>query len=277
MSEIIGLKKQSKDGFIAECVQHYNYNKNLIRFEDGTTKYVSTYRFQNSDFLKAKTSFSHSMNEIACFYYLQQLGFLIPTYNDMYCLGFSNRMLFDMYNPRYRIAIEYDGFGHNNKRDCKKNKLCKEKGINIIRLREKSCEKLEDDISLNYNELPASWFSPQLESTLKIIINNIIEEYNIPIIVSVDFSTDKGKIKELYYKITNKDKPTKYYYKRERDRRDKKVLNKSKKQYKKDIIAYQILRNPNIKYRDIASKFQVSESTVRKIAKDYGIKRYKRR
>lgn len=54
----------------------------------------------------------------------------------------------DIYLPRYRLAIEYDGtYGHFSgkeiARDIRKNSKCGENCISLIRIRENSCPEFE--------------------------------------------------------------------------------------------------------------------------------------
>lgn len=64
-------------------------------------------------------------------------------------------MELDIYIPSKRIAIEYDGaFWHNPskiKRDTKKYQLCQEKGIYLIRIREKRLQEDERIANESYS------------------------------------------------------------------------------------------------------------------------------
>lgn len=60
----------------------------------------------------------------------------------------------DIYIPTYKIAIEYDGvYGHSKsvgqKRDEKKNYLCRQNDVILIRIREPLCPQLNNE-SINY-------------------------------------------------------------------------------------------------------------------------------
>jgi len=64
----------------------------------------------------------------------------------------------DIFIPHINFALEYDGFFYhssefNKKRDLRKNKVCKQKGITLLRIRENGLDKiLPHDIEYNYQK-----------------------------------------------------------------------------------------------------------------------------
>lgn len=59
------------------------------------------------------------------------------------------RMNFDVFIPKLNTAIEYDGqHWHRQERDARKNRLCRDAGITIIRVRESGCLPVEDCITI---------------------------------------------------------------------------------------------------------------------------------
>jgi very-short-patch-repair endonuclease len=85
-----------------------------------------------------------SFNESAVLFYIKKVHPDARKYQE-------DNVELDIYIPSINLAIEYDGEAfHNSERDHQKNLYCKEKGINIIRIREKGCEELNDGISKNY-------------------------------------------------------------------------------------------------------------------------------
>jgi len=81
-----------------------------------------------------------SFAEQAIFFYVKKL---YPDAISQYHASFLERMELDIYIPSIKYAIEYDGEPWHNKkkgaleRDKKKYKLCKEKGIKLVRIQEK--------------------------------------------------------------------------------------------------------------------------------------------
>lgn len=85
----------------------------------------------------------------------------------------------DIYIPEYKIAIEYDGiYGHSklsgNKRDEKKNIICQENSIILIRVREPGCMQLNTD-SINYiMESPKD-----IEKAIQFVLQKLNELTNV--------------------------------------------------------------------------------------------------
>lgn len=108
------------------CPIGHEYQANLLHRSSGTNCPVC-----NSG---RQTSFA----EQATFYYVKKL---YPDAISRYTAGFLGRMELDVYIPSINYAIEYDGEAWHKKdkiirEEIKYNK-CKEKGIKLIRLREK--------------------------------------------------------------------------------------------------------------------------------------------
>ncbi len=111
----------------------------------------------------------------------------------------------DIYIPYLKLGIEYDGeYFHRNKldKDLKKNLFFKERGIDIIRIREEGlpkikhcfniCRKLKSNTNKNNKEL---------EKIIHAIIKYINTKYNKNYNTTVDIEKDKNKI---LAKIKNK-------------------------------------------------------------------------
>ena len=81
------------------------------------------------------------------------------------------------------IAIEYDGYLHKNqkKRDKEKDRLCKESGITIYRIREPHVPLLNDGISKEYQLQDAHYFCPSLREAISIISSDISLKYLLSI------------------------------------------------------------------------------------------------
>ena len=92
-----------------------------------------------------------SFPEKAVLYYVEKVFTDVKANYKPEWLGLQE---LDIYIPEYKIAIEYDGiYGHSklsgNKRDEKKNIICQENSIILIRVREPGCMQLNTD-SINY-------------------------------------------------------------------------------------------------------------------------------
>lgn len=91
-----------------------------------------------------------SYNELFVASYFEQIGFKKIKRTDTKKIDSSLEGIeFDLYNNinGHKIAIEYDGghWGHNQKKDMKKNILCKKNNIMLIRIREPQLEKYDQD------------------------------------------------------------------------------------------------------------------------------------
>lgn len=152
------LDVQFEDGVIAK-------NKQYRAFKDGL--------IANPNF---KIALHTSINEFAIQYYLQKYGFeKAPPGTLSHLKGFGG-MEIDIYSQKHKIAIEYDGYLHvkNPRQDKLKNQACKENGITLIRVREKSAGQLEQDGIHQYMLSSGARLTPELERTIKQMINDVI-------------------------------------------------------------------------------------------------------
>lgn len=135
-----------------------------------------------------------SFNEKVIFYYIKKL------FNDAkenYRADFLNRKELDIFVPSLSLAIEYDGeYYHKNAlRDIKKNELCEENEIDVIRIREPNCPALPKKIhcfvrnTLNEDEL---------KEIVEFIIAYVNEKFKMNLVLDIDLSRDRPKIMEMY-------------------------------------------------------------------------------
>lgn len=90
----------------------------------------------------------------------------------------------DIYIPKLKIGIEYDGFRwHKSKmnieRDNRKDLACKEKGITLIRVREVGLVSLENSINIFRNNISS-------DESLEEVINEVLSRLNINTSVNID-------------------------------------------------------------------------------------------
>lgn len=94
-----------------------------------------------------------SFSEQAIYYYIKK--FYPDVINsDKEQIG----MELDIFIPKLNVAIEYDGktWHKNNKYELKKNKVCKEKNIKLIRIREEGLELYDDCICVVRKDIRSS-------------------------------------------------------------------------------------------------------------------------
>lgn len=127
-----------------------------------------------------------SFPEQAIFFYLKEFFHDIENSNKN-----EIGMELDIYIPSKRIAIEYDGsnWHKNSELELKKNNLCKENNITLIRIREIGLNPLEDCIIITRNDKKS-------ESSL----NNAIEQLfsYLKIKVDIDVERDSSLIYNQY-------------------------------------------------------------------------------
>lgn len=134
---------------------------------------------------------SISFPEKAIVYYISKLETNII---ESYKPDFLGGKEIDIYLPNKNIGIEYDGSAwHKNKsRDIKKNNLCIENNIKLIRVRENGCPKLDNSSIDYYFEKTESF------SNLNKIIHKIIYDLYK---VKIDINIEKDRFE--IYRIVN--------------------------------------------------------------------------
>lgn len=128
-----------------------------------------------------------SFPEQAINYYLKK------AYSDILANDRHLQVELDIYIPSIKTAIEYDGyFAHKNKyiKDIKKNEICKNNNIRLIRIREDKLENLTDNNSINI--ICKQNNTKSLEES----INKLADLLNLEL--DIDITRDEAKIKELY-------------------------------------------------------------------------------
>lgn len=158
----------TKKGEQAKIIKYSSFRNVVIEFENGN-QIITTYDRFKKGLISSNTKKKYlktSVNEFTVLYALRPYGFEKYPTGSLKDIGFGNREL-DLYNKQYNIAIEYDGMFHNKliKKDKAKDKLCKDAGISIIRIRER-CIQLSDGISKEFVLNDGHYFSPALQECL---------------------------------------------------------------------------------------------------------------
>ena len=103
----------------------------------------------------------------------------------------------DIYVPERRMAIEYDGqeWHKNIERDLKKIDMCKQKGIELVNVREPKCPNL--DITDNSIYILSDMSDKEFERVLTVMLR---EKLNI--VCSINLNEDRFRIYGLYMNTT---------------------------------------------------------------------------
>lgn len=152
------------------CPEGHEYTASLLHRSAGTNCPIC-----NSG---RQTSFA----EQAVYFYIKKL---FPDALNRYNELFSNSMELDIYIPSIKLAIEYDGMAWHKsdklEREKRKYKLCKEKGIKLIRLMEKPPEGgilLTADESLTI--LDGNMYEKKhLEKCIRMLLDKLDPESNM--------------------------------------------------------------------------------------------------
>lgn len=214
--KILSETYMANNGQTFKAINYKNFYDIDIQFEDGTiVEHVQLSKMrcgevQNPNcMLKRKDS----INEYTILYYLQKYGFRKAKSTEIKSMGFKNMEL-DCYNPQLKLAIEYDGFywhkgEKQEERDKRKNALCKNNSINLIRIRELGNLLIDNDNDnvIQYSLPNAHTFNKQFEDLLKKVFADINTRYSINIDTSsVDLERDRKDILKGYWQ-RYKDKP----------------------------------------------------------------------
>ena len=131
-----------------------------------------------------------SFPEKAVAYYFQKIdNSVIEGYND------SNLQIteLDIYSPRKRVGVEYDGQRwhkkQTTKRDIAKNEKCKAAGITLYRIREAGCDPLLNNSSIDF------YYDPKNKGALEEIIRELVKR-----IYGVDSDVDLERDRINIYK-----------------------------------------------------------------------------
>lgn len=134
---------------------------------------------------KCKKAQSSSFSEKAIAYYLSK-WFTIEENKQFTWLGQSE---IDIYVKELNLGVEYDGkvWHQDLSRDIKKDKLCQDNGIALIRVREKGCPVYE---SSSYKIVRNNTKTIELTQSIQKIKNFIETNYNYKLNGEVDVDKD---------------------------------------------------------------------------------------
>ena len=133
-----------------------------------------------------------SFPEKAIFYYMKkQFNNTIENYRKSN-LG---SMEIDIYLPEYNIGIEYDGVAWHREfeRDLKKDNVCQQFGITLIRIREKGCADYDSDSIKKY--IPP-YDMQQLKDAILFVFDFLNQKFKLSIESDIDVDRDRISIME---------------------------------------------------------------------------------
>lgn len=180
-------------GISAKIIVYQAANNITVKFDDGVIVRNQRYRAFKKGCIahpEIKCCRNTSINEHIILWYFSKLGFHKAPSGSLKDLGFG-KMELDCYNPDLKVAIEYDGvrWHKSDKKqivDEKKNRICKENNIHLIRIREPGLEPMDD--CENFILDTTALFSQSLEQVLNILI------HRMNTFVEIDFSKDRKTI-----------------------------------------------------------------------------------
>lgn len=204
----IGIEKQMNNGLSCQIIKYENIYNIDVKFEDGTI-------ITNQSFKKFKDgtiehpNYKHyvgiSKNEFFIQTIFSSYGFKKLDITTSKKIGFGKLEL-DLYNPNfngYKIGIEYDGFyikskniGHTIAHDKRKDNICKNNNIILIRIREPQMPILKSS-SICFICESSDIFSDELLKTINKIIKYLNKNFNGNI-QYINY-INKEKINELFY------------------------------------------------------------------------------
>lgn len=133
-----------------------------------------------------------SFREQAIYYYIKKY---FPDAINSYRCDWLGKKELDIFIPSLNIAIEYDGesWHKNTSKDMLKSKLCKENGIELIRMREEKCPRLNDNtVKIKIKNNSYAELEKGLSRLLFILGVTEFKE------ISIDVSRDSQKIQKQY-------------------------------------------------------------------------------
>ena len=191
-----------------ELIKEWDYEKNTnIRPTEvtyGNTKKV-WWKCKNNHSWKASIGSRAGNQKTGCPICKKELFISFPEkvisyYLDKVCKVEENKKFswlgnseVDIFLPDFNLAIEYDGQAWHKDylRDLKKDRLCKDNNIQIIRIRENNCPKYESE---SIKLVCKKQNFDMLKECIIEIINYINNKFNQNIKINIDIKKDYNKI-----------------------------------------------------------------------------------
>ena len=134
-----------------------------------------------------------SFPERSIYYYMKKY---IEDVKDSYHNPAIGTKEIDIYLPKYKFGIEYDGqaWHKNLNRDIEKDKICFENGIELLRIREIGCYEYE---STSIKKYVKAYDMEDLNNAIIFIFSYLNKKYKLKIKPDIDIDRDRVKILEL--------------------------------------------------------------------------------
>ena len=137
-----------------------------------------------------------SLPEKAIFFYMKKY---FPTSCEQKRFNWLSKKDLDIYIPNIKVGIEYDGeFWHRNtNRDLKKEILCKNNQIDLIRIREPNCVEYNGNCKCFYTK-PYKTDASHMQETIVELLNYIKSNYNLNFELDINIKRDLPHIYKTY-------------------------------------------------------------------------------
>lgn len=191
------INEWSTDNTFTPADISYKSNKKVSwKCERGHTYQAFLYsRIKGTGCRECQKQRSTSFAEQAIYYYISKsFNDAINRYQNLK-EGISE---IDIYIPSLKLGIEYDGSKYHRdiQKDIKKNKICNEKGITLIRIREKGLPKLKRTKYIY--EIKDRYKMESLNDAICYIFDFINCNYNNKINIQVDVDRDAPIIRKRF-------------------------------------------------------------------------------
>lgn len=186
-----------KNHFNPETVTPFTSKKAWFICEEGHSYYaaISNRTTNGTGCPECKKAKKTSFPEQATYYYVKEY---YPNATNAFHASWLAQMEMDIYIPELKTAIEYDGVAwHDDKdKDIRKNILCLENGVTLIRIRESGLEALENCKNVVVKDNTNNALDEAIIETLKMIGCSYCDvniERDTPNIVKQFDNRKKGK------------------------------------------------------------------------------------
>lgn len=159
-----------------------------------------------------------SFPEKALLYYVRQIFPAAVCNADHHVLPWLGRMSLDVYIPDLHVAVEYDGPRHSLQVDQRKNDLCTQNGVNLIRIRHPEIsEELKGSVNVVLRDDTYPSLAGAIECVVLYLTNLLGQEEKVDIDIERDriavyqlleFQESKNSLSLLYPEVAEQWHPT---------------------------------------------------------------------
>ncbi len=205
---IIDEWDNNKNHFLPEETSPFTSKKAWFLCKEGHSYYatISNRTSNNTGCPECMKGKKTSFPEQAVYYYIKSN---YPNTTNSFHAQWLERLEIDIYIPELNTAIEYDGIAWHDDRekDLRKNTLCMENGVNLIRIREQGMEALENCINVFVENDTNNALDKAIIETLKILgcsCYDVNTKRDTPIIVKLfDYRRKMNSISVQFPELIN--------------------------------------------------------------------------